>query len=144
MKQTLALALIALGLAGCTLPGRGLLGPSPLPPSAATLDTSKAEFGRVPLVTIAAASTEADYLSALTGAVQAAEARKPDVIFDVVATVPQTGTPLDQITAAKALTPQASAVARTIMGAGVPAARVTLGAMVLPGIAGGQIRVYVR
>jgi hypothetical protein len=144
MKQTLTLGLIALGLVGCTLPGRGLLGPHPQPPTAATVDVTKAEFGRVPLVTIAAGSTEADYLSALTGAVQAAQARKPDVIFDVVSTVPQTATPLDQITAARALTPQASAVAQTIMGAGVPASRVTLGAMVLAGIVGEQIRVYVR
>jgi len=144
MKHILGLGLIALGLAGCAVPGRGLLGPSPLPPAATTVDTTKAEFGRVPLVTIAAGSATADYLSALTGAVQAAEARKPDVVFDVVSTVPQTATPLDQITAAKALTPQASAVAQTIMGAGVPASRVTLGALVLPGIGGEQIRVYVR
>lgn len=144
MKQTLGLGLIALGLAGCTLPGRGLLGPSPQPPAAATVDTTEAEFGRVALVTIAAGSPAADYLSALTGAVQAAEARKPDVIFDVVATVPQRAAPLDQITAARALTPQAASVAQTIMGVGVPASRVTLGAVVLPGIPGEQIRVYVR
>jgi hypothetical protein len=144
MKQTLTLGLIALGLAGCTLPGRGLLRPSPLPPSAATLDMTKTEFDRVPLVTIAAGSTAADYLSALTGAVQAAEARKSDVVFDVISTVPQTATPLTQMTAARALTPQASAVAQTIMGTGVPASRVTLGALVLAGIAGEQIRVYVR
>lgn len=144
MKQTLTLGLIALGLTACAVPGRGLLGPSPQQPSVATVDATKAEFARVPLVTIAAGSTAADYLSTLTGAVQAAEARKPDVIFDVIATVPQTGTPLGQITAAKALTPQASAVAQTIMGAGVPASRVSLGALVLSGIPGEQIRVYVR
>lgn len=144
MKPGLALGLLALALAGCAPPGRGLLGPAPQRPAVATVDMTTAAFGRVPLVTITAASGTADYLSALTGAVRAAEAQKPDVVFDVVTAVPQMGTPLAQITAARALTPQATEVAQAIMGAGVPASRVTLGARILPGLPGDELRVYVR
>lgn len=149
MTQAPGLGLLCLGLAaavlaGCAPPGRGLLGPTPQHPAAVTVSSTETGFGRVPLVTIAAGTAAPDYLSALTGAVQAAEAQKPDVAFDVVSTVPQTATPLDQMTAARALTPEAAQVAQAIAGAGVPASRVTLGAQMLPGIPGGQIRVYVR
>lgn len=144
MKHSWVLGPLALCLAGCTLPGRGLVGPQPHQPAAVTVATAEAAFGRVPLVTIPAGTPPADYLSALNGAVQAAEARKSDVIFDVVTVVPQTATPLSQITAAKALTPAAETVARSIAGDGVPQSRVTLGAQILPNIPGAQIRVYVR
>jgi len=145
VKFSLALGLLAaLTLAGCAPPGQGLFEPAPRLPAPATVTTNEAAFGRVPLVTIAAGSAPADYRSALTGAVQAAEARKPDVVFDVVSVVPQAGTPLSQISAAKALTQQAEEVARSITGAGVPESRVTLSAQMLPGIPGEQIRVYVR
>ncbi|GAB0118317.1 hypothetical protein Acid7E03_23890 [Acidisoma sp. 7E03] len=144
MKHSWVLGPLVLGLAGCTLPGRGLVGPQPHGPGAVTVATAEAAFARVPLVTIPAGTTPADYLSALSGAVQAAEARKPDVIFDVVAAVPQTGTPLGQITAAKALAPEAETVARSVTGDGVPDSRVTLGAQILPNLPGAQIRVYVR
>jgi hypothetical protein len=103
-----------------------------------------AQSGRVPLVTIAAAAGPEDYVSALAGAVQAAEDRKPDVVFDVLSAVPQKGTPVHQITLAKALTPNAAEVASAIMGDGVPTARITLGAVVVPGIPEAQLRVYVR
>ena len=69
---------------------------------------------------------------------------KPDVAFDVLSAVPQTGTPWRQITRAKALTPNAAEVATAIMGDGVPTERITLGALVVPGIAGNEVRVYVR
>lgn len=131
-------------LAACTVPGQGLLGPTPHAPAAATVQVTEAQAGRVPLVTIAASAGPQDYLSALAGAVQAAEARKPGVIFDVVAAVPQSGTPLDQITAAKGVTPSAAEVASAIKGDGVPVERITLGAVVVSGIPVNEVRVYVR
>ncbi len=145
MKAFLVLAVAALSLAACAPPGRGLvLGPTPQRPGVAVVDLTKAQFGRVPLVTIPAGTARADYLSALDGAVQAAEARKADVTFDVVSAVLQKGTPLDQINAAKALLPQAAAVAGAVQDAGVTPGRIALGAMMVPGLAGGEIRVYVR
>ncbi len=134
----------ALLLAGCAPPGNGILGPKPQTPSLATVQGVEAQAGRVPLVTIAASAGPQDYVSALAGAVQSAEARKPDVIFDVFSAVPQRGTPLAQMTTAKGLTPAAAAVANALMGDGVPAERITLGAIILPGIPADEVRVYVR
>jgi hypothetical protein len=131
-------------LAGCTLPDGRLLASSPRSPSVATVRVVEAQSGRVPLVTIPASVGPADYVSALAGAVQAAEARKPDVIFDVLTAVPQAGTPLHQITEAKGVTGDAAEVATAIMGDGVPSARITLGAVVVPGIGANEVRVYVR
>jgi hypothetical protein len=137
-------AALACLLSACTIPGNGLLGPAAQRPSPATVQTAEAETGRVPLVTIPASAGPSDYVSALAGAVQAAEAQKPDVVFDVLSAVPQTGTPLGQITQARGLTPDAAEVATSIMGDGVPVARITLGAMVVPGLGADEVRVYVR
>jgi len=135
---------VACLLAGCTVPDGRLLAPAPQQPNLATVQLTEAQSGRVPLVTIAAAAGPADYVSALAGAVQAARALKPDVIFDVLSAVPQEGTPLHQITEARGLTPDAAEVATAIMGDGVPPARITLGAVVVPGIPTNEVRVYVR
>ena len=140
-----AAGLLALGLlAGCTVPGRGLLSSAPQRPDVATVQMSAAEGGRVPLVTIAATAGPEEYLSALAGAVQAARALKPNVAFDVLSTVPQQGTPLQQITEARGLTPDAAEVATAIAGDGVPPGRIALGAAVVPGIPANEVRVYVR
>jgi hypothetical protein len=131
-------------LAGCTVPDARLLGPAPQRPDLATVQLTEAQSGRVPLVTIAATAGPADYVSALAGAVQAARALKPDVVFDVLSAVPQAGTPLHQITEARGLTPDAAEVATAIMGDGVPPERITLGAVVVPGLPANEVRVYVR
>jgi hypothetical protein len=137
-------AVIVCLLAGCTVPDGRLLAPSAQRPDLATVQMTEAQSGRVPLVTIAAAAGPEDYVSALAGAVQAAKAAKPDVIFDVLSAVPQKGTPLHQITEARGLTPDAAEVATAILGDGVPAERITLGAVVVPGIPANEVRVYVR
>ncbi|GAB0115123.1 hypothetical protein [Acidisoma sp. C75] len=131
-------------LAACAPPGRGFLGPAAQSPSAAALPQAAARYGRVAYVTIPAGTPPAAYAGPLASAVGAAVSRKPQVVFDVVAAVPQTGTPLDQIAAAEGLSPEAVAVARAIRQQGVPDQRITLGALVLPGLPAAQIRVYVR
>ena len=131
-------------LAGCTVPDARLVTSAPKHPTMATVQTTEAQSGRVPLVTIAAASGPADYESALAGAVKAARALRPDAIFDVLSAVPQRGTPLHQITEARGVTPDAVEVATAIIGDGVPPERITLGAEVLPGIPANEVRVYVR
>ena len=131
-------------LAGCALPGRGLVSSAPQHPDVATVQMTGAQNGRVPLVTIAATAGPEDYVSALAGAVQAARALKPDVVFDVLSAVPQQGTPLHQINEARGLTPNAAEVANAIMGDGVPPDRIALGAVVVPGIPANEVRVYVR
>jgi hypothetical protein len=117
-------AVIVCLLAGCTVPDGRLLAPSAQRPDLATVQMTEAQSGRVPLVTIAAAAGPEDYVSALAGAVQAAKAAKPDVIFDVLSAVPQKGTPLHQITEARGLPPDAAEVATAILGdAGHPGER---------------------
>jgi hypothetical protein len=139
------MAAVAAGLlAGCTVPDARLLATAPQRPTMATVQVTEAQSGRVPLVTIAAAAGPPDYVSALAGAVRAAEALKPDVIFDVLSAVPLRGTPLHQIREARGLTPDAADVASAIMGDGVPSSRITLGAVVVPGIPANEVRVYVR
>ena len=131
-------------LAGCTVPGAGLVASAPQRPDVATVQMTEAQSGRVPLVTIAAAAGPADYVSALAGAVQAARALKPDVVFDVLSAVPKQGTPLHQITEARGLTPDTVEVATSIMSDGVPSERITLGAVVVPDLPANEVRVYVR
>ncbi|MBW4024844.1 MAG: hypothetical protein HIU92_17245 [Proteobacteria bacterium] len=144
-RLAVAASLVIAGLlAGCSVPGRGLVSASPQTPNIHTVQNMESEFGRVPLVTIAASAPPGAYRSALADAVQAARARKPDVVFDVLSAVPQTGTATHQITAAKGLTPDAAEVAQAIMADGVPADRITLGSVVVPHIPGDQLRVYVR
>jgi hypothetical protein len=144
MRRLGSVVVVSCLLAGCGVPGRGLVASAPQRPNVATVRMTEAQSGRVPLVTIGADAGPADYLSALAGAVQAAEARKPDVVFDVLSAVSRTGTPLHQMTEAQEVTPNAAEVATAIMGDGVPTARITLGAVVVPGIAGNEVRVYVR
>jgi hypothetical protein len=131
-------------VAGCTLPGQGTFGPKPQKPTPGTVALVEAQADRVPLVTIAASAGPADYEQVLADAVHAAQDRKPDVVFDVLSAVPQLGTPTHQITVAKHLTPNATEVANAILGDGVQTDRVTLGAVVVPGIPGNEVRVYVR
>jgi len=142
--KPLLLAALPLLLAGCTIPGQGFVGPRPQRPTQANAQAIAAQADRVPLVTIAASTPPDAYISALADAVRAAQDRKPDVVFDVLSAVPQTGTTTKQMVAAKALTPDATEVAQAIMGDGVSADRVTLGAVIVPGIPENEVRVYVR
>jgi hypothetical protein len=120
--RRLRLAALPLLVAGCTIPGQGLVIPTPQRPSQANARAIAAQADRVPLVTIAAPARPEDYQSALAEAVRQAQ----------------------QTLAAKALTADATEVAQAIMGDGVPAERITLGAVIVPGIPGDEVRVYVR
>jgi hypothetical protein len=142
--RRLRLAALPLLVAGCTIPGQGLVIPTPQRPSQANARAIAAQADRVPLVTIAAPARPEDYQSALAEAVRQAQSLKPDVMFDVLSAVPKKGTPTKQTLAAKALTADATEVAQAIMGDGVPAERITLGAVIVPGIPGDEVRVYVR
>ncbi len=77
---------------------------------------------------------------AIRQAVQAARSRKPDVVFDVLVTVP----PGIEGSAERAATGDAAAVARAIVAQGVPPERVRLTARPEPGAEPRDIRVFVR
>jgi hypothetical protein len=92
---------------------------------------------RRPLVTIGFAGPPPSYQSLLRQAVHAAETRDPAVQYDVIGLAK---TPAD-MTAAQA---HAAEVMRAIMEERVPASRVHLGLRTDAGIAGNEVRVYVR
>jgi hypothetical protein len=85
-----------------------------------------------------------DYLPALRAAVAAAQARKPDVVFEVASTAPATGPADAQIAAARDGAAAAAEVARAIAGLGVPNRRISLAARTDPDAKAPEIRVYVH
>jgi hypothetical protein len=92
---------------------------------------------RPALVTIDYASANPDYTAALTAAVQAAETRRPGLLYDVVAVV---------ATAAEAPTgrTRAAEVMTKVEANGVIPARIRLALRLDPGRKVPQIRVYLR
>lgn len=138
-KPTLLLAAVL--LTGCTLidqntfnPNAGLApvippAPKPPPPPAP---------GPLPLLSVSPGANPADYAAALRKAVAAARARKPTVVFDVVEMQPP-DTAADAPLGAEAL-----AVARSIVGEGVPPARVRLAARPDAAAPAREVRVYIR
>ncbi len=132
--------LACLLLAGCALVDQRTFAPAPeakadsavaQPPAAVKLDQ------RVPLVTVDFSGPPPQYEELLRYAVRAAELRDRDVQYDVVAMLPN---------ATDAVRGQhdAATVMRSIMLAGVPAARIHLGLRADPALTGREVRVYVR
>lgn len=81
-----------------------------------------------------------DHNAAIRQAVASARARKPDVVFDVMASVPLESVP----TVEEAAAADAATIARAIVAAGVPQSRVRLTARPEAGAEPRDIRVYVR
>ena len=144
MARPFSAALIALVLcagAGCTLidqrtfnpqagarPKLVATGPGPAPP----------------LVTVDYGQPDPQYAAALHQAVTDALAVKPDVAFDVVTAVPNTGTPAEQVAAATGLTASAREIARAINRDGVDDERIHLEARAQPGLSSRQVQVFVH
>lgn len=138
------LLLLAALLPGCILPGCTLVDQRTFNPAAgqapvvaARLAPPPVEPGPPPLLTLTLPGNHDD---AIRQAVAAARARKPDVVFEVVAAVPPDGVPSIEEAAAA----NADAVARSITAAGVPSARVRLLARPTPGADPQTVRVFVR
>lgn len=137
--MTRRLLLLAALLPGCTLIDQRTFDPQagvapavaarPAPPAVAP--------GPPALLTLA---MPGDHAAAIRQAVAAARARKPDVVFDVVAAVPADPAPTVEETAAG----NAAAVARSITAAGVPSGRVNLLARPEAGADPRTVKVYVR
>jgi hypothetical protein len=126
-------------LAGCALVDQKTFAPAPeakaeapaQPPQPLKLDA------RVPLVTVDFSGPPPQYEELLRYAVRAAEMRDHDVQYDVVAMLPSA-------TDAGQGQRDATAVMRSIMLTGVPAARIHLGLRADPTLSGREVRVYVR
>ena len=138
MTRLTPFVLALLSFAGCTLIDQRTFAPSPeakakpAPPSApVSLDS------RIPLVTIDYTVPSPDYGELLHAAVRAAEARDPDVQYDVVAMLKDSSGLADG-------QQHAIGVMRAIMRDRVPATRIHLGVRSDPGLTASQVRVYVR
>jgi len=129
-------------LSGCKLIDQTTFAPAPeaKPAPAATQSAAppplSAESRRA-LVTIAYSTPNPNYQDVLRYAVRAAEARDPNVQYEVVGEVPS-------LAGAEQAQRDAAAVMRAIMADGVPAARIHLGLRAEPGVAVRQVRVFVR
>ena len=84
------------------------------------------------------------YDEELRQAVTAAQARKPDVTFDVVSVVPLVGDTAAQVAAATSQTGDAAEVARAIQALGVAPTHTDLQARTDPGVIEREVRVYVH
>ncbi len=144
-----ALWLAALGgcaLPACTLIDQNTLNPNaravPVIPAAPAAAAVAAPPGPPPLLTL---RPDQPIQDAVRQAVLAARRRKPDVVFDVVAMLPDgtdPGAAVDDQAATSSA--EAGTVARAITAQGVPPGRVRLFARPETGLAGREVRVYVR
>jgi len=140
------LAVLAGGaLPGCTLIDQNTFNPNaravPVIPAAPVAAAVAVPSGPQPLLTLRPGQPVQD---AVRQAVVAARRRKPDVVFDVVAMLPGgagTDAGLEDPTSSSA---EAGTVARAIAAQGVPPGRVRLFARPEAGLAGQEVRVYVR
>jgi hypothetical protein len=139
MRLTL---LIPILLAGCALPDQRTFMRTPPAPTAAEL--ARPVLPARPLLTIRFPVDERAWRLALADAVQAAQARKPDVEFDIMAAVPSNASVEAQQAALLLGTADARLVATTLGEAGVPPDRLRLGVQGDPGVPAREVRVYVR
>lgn len=132
--------LACLLLAGCALVDQKTFAPAPEAKAAPTAQSAPAPVrldARAPLVTIDFSGPAPQYRELLGYAVRAAEMRDRDVQYDVVAMLPKVA---DVAQGQR----DAAEVMRSIMLAGVPAARIHLGLRADPTLTGREVRVYVR
>ena len=146
-RAALVLAALAGGaLPGCTLIDQNTFNPAartapviPRPPVAAAV---AAPPGPPPLLTLRPGQPVQD---PVRQAVAAARRRKADVVFAVVAMLPgAAGVEAERDDGAASSSAEAGTVARVITAQGVPPARVRLFARPEAGLAGREVRVYVR
>jgi hypothetical protein len=141
MKRFLLLASLFLALPGCKLIDQTTFAPSPeaapAAPQTAAAPAAPATEARRPLVVIDYGRVTPEYRDLLRLAVHAAQARDPQVQYDVVAIAPTAD-------AAPAMQDHAAEVMRTIMLDHVPEGRIHLGLRVDPSQNVNQVRVYVR
>ena len=151
-RPVFAQAGLALLLSGCTLSGlrfsdlklidqRTFQGPTRAPTAS---DIAQAKLPAQPLLVIRFDQPDADFRPAVSDAVQAALARKPDPSFDVLTPMPSAA---DQETQDRFISQgavDAQQVANALAAAGIPPDQVHIGLRGDPGAPAREVRVYVR
>jgi hypothetical protein len=138
----LALLGMAASLPGCTLIDQRTFEPKASAPSAA--DLARAKLPPLPFVTIRMDNPDADIRPALAEAVEAAQARKADVEFDVLAPLPTNATPAVQDIFARNGAQDTQTVATALGYAGISLDRVHVGFRGDPGAPPREVRIYLR
>ena len=138
------LLLAVTALVGCRLVDQTTFGAKRQKPPPDYLTQALQPGPALPLVTIVFNGGEAAYQDQLHLAVQMAEARKPDVQYDLVTVVPAKGTPAEQVATAKAGESDAVDVATEMNGLGVDPPRIHMAARTDPNVSARQLRIYVR
>ena len=136
------LALGGLALGGCTLIDQRTFETRAVAPSAA--DLARAKLPPLPYVTIRMDDPDADFGPALAEAVEAAEARKPNVEFDLLAPIPTAAKPDVQEVFTRNGQQDTAAVALALGYAGVSPDRVHIGLRGDPGAPPREVRIYLR
>lgn len=139
-----SIVLIALGLLGCKLVDQTTFGAKPEKPPPDMLTQALQPGPPIPLVTIVFNGGQVAYAEQLRLAVLMAEARKPNIQYDLVTVVPGRGNPADQVAAAKAGESDAIAVADTMNGLGVDPPRIHMSARTDPNVTARELRIYVH
>jgi len=138
----LALAAVVILLAGCTLVDQRTF-QSAAPAPGAT-EVARARAPLLPLVSIRMDQADQDYRPLLAEAVQAAQQRKPDVTFDVLALVPVLAEPAERDRRVAEGARDAQAVAGAMGAAGVASTQLRLGLRGDAGNPAREVRIYVR
>ena len=133
--------LLVLALGGCTLIDQRTFERTPAAPTADAV--AGAALPAQALLTIQF-DGEDDWHPALQQAVEAAQSRKPDVAFEVAATVPTGATPAVQDRMLRQGATDATAVANGLLSLGVDPARVHIAVRGDAGSPPREVRVYVR
>jgi len=137
---------VPLLLAGCLPPDFRLIDQRTFWPSHApgTEDVARGALPKLPLAVIRFDDPDADYRPALADAVLAAQARKPDVEFDVLTPIPTAAPQEEQDQFARQGEADAQQVAMALQADGVLPDRVHIGFRGDPGSPAREVRVYVR
>ncbi|MCW3473111.1 hypothetical protein [Limobrevibacterium gyesilva] len=141
-RRPAALLLAGLVLTGCTLVDQRTFQRTPPAPTAE--DVARARLPPLPLVVIRFDQLDTDYQPALAEAIEAAQARKPDVVFDVLTPIPTGEAREVQERYARQGAEDAAAVANALAAEGVPPDRVHMGYRGDPGTPPREVRVYAR
>jgi hypothetical protein len=132
------------GLPGCTLIDQATFAPYPEPPSSAQIAATARTDQRPPLLTVRYDVPHPNYQTEFRYAVHEAQARDPNLKYEVVAVVPGRGTSIPDMMAAEQSRPHAVEIMRAMMALGIPETRILLGARIDPAATVREVRVYIR
>lgn len=136
----LLLGLVVLG--GCRLIDQRTFESAPATPAAAQL--ARPDLPALPLLTVDASVSDGNWRASVAEAVLAAEARKPDVRFEVVTPIPTSASrKIQDLYSANGQT-DGQAVAAALQSDGVPPDRIDIRFQGDPGAPAREVRLYAR